>query len=169
MHADGASAGQSLRVLIDGAPFASFQNGETVVRVGPGSHDLFVETADGTLGSLSRSIEVQSATSARVALWPQRTVRGRVRFDVPAAQLPPELTLGGITVIIAPGNLSVDTDADGNFVFARQPFDPEAVIAVDPDTIPRGFAPPAPMALGDGAPLEVLLKSARRVERQIFK
>ena len=167
---DGPGDAAPLRLLVDGIPTGQLGAGirQATVKLTQGQHDVFVETLDGTSGSPSHSITMTAATTLQVTLFPERVIRGHVRFNATAAEIPPDASLSGIKLTVAPGGIVVDADADGNFLFPRQPLDPEAVLSVDQDTLPRGFEAPAPIRLGDAQNTIDVPLTPRRVERQVF-
>ncbi|MGB8266224.1 MAG: hypothetical protein WCE44_07895 [Candidatus Velthaea sp.] len=159
-----------LRLLIDGVPSGLFSNGirEATVRVTQGQHDVFVEALDGASGSPSHEITLKSAMSLQLTLFPERVISGRVRFNARPAEIPPEAALSDVKLTIDPGGIIVEADADGNFLFPRQPLDPNALLSVDPDTLPFGFVAPEPIRVGSSnGPVDVPI-SPRPVERQVF-
>jgi hypothetical protein len=168
---DGVGATTPLRLLVDGVPVGQFTGAirQTSVTLSRGPHDLYAETLDGASGSPSRHISLTEATTENLTLYPERVIRGRIRFSGAAAAIPPDASLAGIKLRIEPGGIVAEADADGNFLFPRQPLEPQAVLTVDPDTLPRGIDAPDPLLVGaTGAPIDLPLLP-RRVERQVFR
>jgi hypothetical protein len=164
----GASAPSALELYVDGVPVRRFSGAGTTVAVTRGTHVFGLRSDDGTLGSPDTSAEVGAADDAvDLVLWPERAVRGRVAApDV--AGLEAEGGLAGIVVTLEPGGLTAQTDADGTFVFPRQPVAPEATIGIDPSSLPRELRAPEREPLAQGDDVRLLLGPALRIERQAF-
>jgi hypothetical protein len=163
---DGPPEG-ALQLYVDGVPVRRFRGSRTTVEVARGPHAFAVRSDDGRLGSPDVTVaESAPGDAVELVLWPQRAVRGRVVAADPRS-LGPELSLAGIVVTVEPGGLTAQTDADGTFVFARQPFAPEATLGIDPSSLPRELRAPAraPLAEDDN---RLVLSSALRIERQTF-
>lgn len=168
VHVDSALAPQPLRLFVDGVPVARFDGPATAVDVTPGAHTFAVEAVSGDAGSPDVVSNVAAAgDTVALALWPERAVIGRVVLD-PTANVPPEVTLAGIAVVIEPGDLSAETAADGTFVFAKQPIAPGATIAVDAGTLPRSLRAADPLALATGD-VALVLRPGMLVETKVFR
>jgi hypothetical protein len=70
--------------------------------------------------------------------------------------------------VLEPSSESTTTDATGNFVFARAPYDPASTILLDPTTVPSGFAAPEALPIAAG-PTTVTLAPLRKVEHTSFR
>jgi hypothetical protein len=168
---DGTGATTPLRLLVDGIPTGNFTGAirQATITLARGPHDIYAETLDGASGSPSRHLTLTEATSANLTLFPERIIRGRIRFTGTPAEIPPDASLAGIKLRIEPGGIVAESDAGGNFLFPRQPLDPHAILAVDPDTLPRGMDAPEPIDVGQtDTPLDLPI-APRRIERQVFK
>lgn len=166
---NGPTDAAPLRLFIDGRLTNALRGGRGSIALPAGTHDVYVATTDGAYGSTQRQILAGVDRTISIDLIPQRTIHGRVRFAVAAGQVPVTGTLDGVRIVLAPSGLSVVCDADGVFVFPRAPYDPQTTLLLDPDTLPRGFLQPDPIAIDAADDLDVALASARRTERQIFR
>jgi hypothetical protein len=160
-----------LRVFVDGVPSAAPFTQTTSVMVPAGRHSVYVESADKNYGSPTLDVTTGTAPAAApkldVTLFPQRSIAGAVHFGGSPDGVPAEASLQGIRVVLEPSGESATTDAAGNFVFARAPYDPASTILVDPTTVPAGFAAPDALAIAAG-PALVTLAPLRKVEHTSF-
>ncbi|MGA2393129.1 MAG: hypothetical protein ABSH03_07260 [Candidatus Lustribacter sp.] len=160
-----------LRVFVDGVPSAAPFTQSTSVMVPAGRHSVYVESADHGYGSPTLDVTAGSAPAGApklaVTLFPQRSIAGTVRFGGAADSIPAEASLQGIRVVLEPSGESATTDAAGNFVFARAPYDPASTILLDPTTVPSGFAAPDALPIAAG-PATVTLAPLRKVEHTSF-
>ena len=114
--------------------------------VAPGSHRLQVRTADESRASLPVMIDDKS-TRVDAAMEPVVRIAGRV-VQADADPAGRRTSLEHITVKLEPGDLSVETDADGAFAFPASPVFPGARVSIVKDSLPPG------LELGDDAPAE---------------
>jgi hypothetical protein len=153
-----------LTLFVDGtrvtAPFAAGGR----VDVPAGRHTLYVESADHAYGSLPADVVANAAATVALPLLPQRSIHGAVRFGGPPDAVPPGESLQGIRVVLEPSGESVSTDAEGRFVFARGPYDPDATLLLDPASVPAGFLAPDAVSAAAGE-IGVTLEPARRIEQ----
>ncbi len=162
----GAAPGAMLQLYVDGVPLRRFAAPGTTVAVARGAHTFAVRSDDGATGSPDGDATIGGrGGTVELALWPEREVRGQLVAD--GHSLRADVDLAGIVVTIEPGGPSAHTDADGRFVFARQPVAPGATIAVDPASLPRELRAPDPAPLGEGD-LRLVLAPGLRIERQTF-
>lgn len=161
----------SLRVFVDGVPAAAPFTQTTSVMVPAGRHSVYVESADKNYGSPTLDVTAGAAPAAApklaVTLYPQRSIAGTVHFGGSPDGVPAEASLQGIRVVLEPSGESATTDASGNFVFARAPYDPASTILLDPTTVPSGFSAPDALPLAAG-PAVVTLAPLRKVEHTSF-
>lgn len=153
-----------LKLFVDGAPVTTPFAPGGHVDIPAGRHTMYVESADRAYASEPQEILATSPSKVALTLFPQRSVAGRISFGGSPDAVPPGASLEGIRVVLEPSGLSVTTDADGRFVFARAAYDPASTIMLDPASIPNGFlTPPAlPLAPGDAT---LVLPPARTIER----
>jgi hypothetical protein len=157
-----------LRVFVDGIPSAApFAEG-TKVQVPAGRHSLYVESADHGYGSSTRDVLSAGAANIELPLFAQRSIAGTVRFGGSPGSIPAEASLEGIRVVLEPSGESSLTDANGHYVFARAPYDPNSTILLDPSTAPRGFESPGALPVGAGT-TDVTLEPQRKVEHTTFR
>ena len=155
-----------LRVFVDGVRAPQPFSGAPIM-VPAGKHSVYVETADRGYASATREIVAGTATKVNLALFPQRSIAGNVRFGGPADAVPADASLQGIRVVLEPSGESATTDADGHFVFARAPYDPNSTILLDPSTVTSGFSAPEAQP-ADAAAVDILLQPNRKVEHTSF-
>ncbi|MEA2689690.1 MAG: hypothetical protein QOD51_2297, partial [Candidatus Eremiobacteraeota bacterium] len=168
VRVDSAFAPQPLRLFVDGVPVSRFDGATTTVDVTHGAHTFAVETVSGDAGSVDVAANVEAAgDSVALVLWPERVVTGRVVLDR-AAAMPPDFTLAGIGITIAPGGPATETSADGTFVFAKQPVPPNATIAVDAGTLPRALRADEPARLAPGD-VTLVLRPGMLLETKTFR
>jgi hypothetical protein len=158
-----------LRVFVDGVrattPFAA----GSAVMVPAGRHTFSVESADRGYGSPTLDVIAGSNTAkVDLALFPQRSIAGTVRFGGSQDAVPAETSLEGIRVVLEPSGESATTDANGHFVFARAPYDPASAILLDPTTVPPGFESPAALPIAAGS-TDVTLAPQRKTEHTSFR
>ena len=84
----------------------------------------------------------------------------------PTAIVPSDFSLAGITVLIEPGNLAVQTNADGTFFFPRQPIPQDATVSIDPASLPRQLSAGPVRSLSDDVELAIL--PGLTIDRQTF-
>jgi hypothetical protein len=165
IRVDGA-ASQRVRVFVDGVPSQLAAAPLVHVAVTRGDHVFAVETDDGAHGSPDVSVRIDKAgDGATLPLWPVRSVRGRVVVSDRAVWTP-DASLAGILISLEPG-ATVETAADGTFVFANLPLAPGATIGVDPSSLPRALRAPDRQPLPDGD-VTLVLEPGLRIERQTF-
>ena len=161
-----------LRVFVDGVPSAAPFTQTTNVMVPAGRHTVYVESADHDYGSPTLDVTAGTgpagAPKLAVTLFPQCSIAGTVRFGGAPDGVPAEASLQGIRVVLEPSSESTTTDATGNFVFARAPYDPASTILLDPTTVPSGFAAPEALPIAAG-PTTVTLAPLRKVEHTSFR
>ncbi len=169
VHVDRAAPnGAQLRLFVDGFPARTFAGTAVAVPVTFGSHVFAVESVDGASGSRDTTVAIAAAgDSVELAVLPERAVFGRVSLADPSL-VGPDFSLAGIPVVIEPGDIAVDTDADGAFVFPHQPLPPDATIGVDPGALPRSLRAAERIPLGAGA-VRILLAAGLKVEEQTFR
>jgi hypothetical protein len=165
VHVEGERGAAPLRLIVDGLPLRAAASATLRADVTPGAHTFAVESVDGALGSPQVIATLASAGDVQLPLWRERAIAGRVTLADPQA-VPADTLLSGIVVTIAPGDASAVTDADGRFFFGRQPFPPDARLAVDPDTLPQALRAPEAVALRDGE-MELALPGAV-IDAQVF-
>ena len=154
-----------LRLFIDGVPGRTLASADDRVEVARGEHVFSVESIDGAFGSpdVAKTVDGPDAV-VTLPVWPQREILGRVVLADPRS-VGADFSLAGIVVTI--GDVTTETTAEGTFVFAKQPLDPEAKIAIDQTSLPRELRAPEPRALGDGD-IVLTLRPGLRIERQVF-
>jgi hypothetical protein len=159
-------ASQRLRLFVDGVPsqLAVTPVGHVAVTRGP--HVFAVETDDGTCGSPDVSARIDAnGDGVTLPIWPFRTVRGRVIVS-DRAVWSPDASFAGIMISVDPGT-TVETAADGTFIFPKLPLAPGATIAVDAGSLPRELRAPKRQPLPDGD-VTFVLGPGLRIERQNF-
>ena len=160
-----------LRLFVDGRPSnVAIRNGLAQLSLTAGTHDVYVATTDGALGSPQREVVAGTDRALAVVLIPQRTIHGRVRFAAAAGEIPVDASLQGIRVVLTSTGAVAACDADGVFVFPRAPYDAASTVIVDADTLPRGFTGPAPLAIpATDDDINIAITPQRAVERTTFK
>lgn len=154
-------------LLIDGARKQQLTAQTTRVAVESGSRYLSVQSEDGRMGSPEERVVDGAPGSLSFTLWPIVELRGVVRLTaLPLGVDRPSLE--GITVVLNPQGVSAQTDRDGNFSFPSQAIDPRATIAIDPDSLPKGFAASDPQQFQSGRDAVVLLHPSTKIEKVIF-
>jgi hypothetical protein len=158
---------QRLRLFVDGVPSQLVASPVAHVAVTRGPHVFAVETDDGTRGSPDVAVRIDApGNGATLPLWPFRTVRGRVIVS-DGAVWSPDASFAGILISVDPGGATVETAADGTFIFPKLPLAPGATIAVDPGSLPRELRAPDRQPLPDGD-VTLVLGPGLRVERRTF-
>lgn len=157
-----------LQLFIDGARATLPLGPQAHVQMPAGRHTVYVESTDQAYGSLPAEVVVGTngapSPPVALALFPQRTIAGYVRFGGPADAVPQGVSLEGIRVVLEPSGESATTDAGGHFVFPRAPYDPASTILLDPAGVPGGFTAPAALPLAAGE-TGVILVPARSIEQ----
>jgi hypothetical protein len=165
IRVDGDAA-QRLRLFVDGVP-SQLAAPVAHVAVTRGPHVFAVETDDGTRGSPDVAVRIdKSGDGAALPLWPFRTVRGRVIVS-DGAVWSPDAGLAGITLSLDPAESTVETAADGTFVFPKLPLPPGATIGIDRASLPRELHAPDRQPLPDGD-VTLVVGPGLRIERQTF-
>ena len=160
-------ASQRLRLFVDGVPSPLAGTPVAHVAVTRGPHVFAVETDDGTSGSPDVGVRIDApGDGATLSIRPFRTVRGRVIVS-DGAMWSPDAGLAGILVSVDPDGTSVETAADGTFIFPKLPLAPGATIAVEPGSLPRELRAPDRQPLPDGD-VTLVLGPGLRVERRTF-
>jgi hypothetical protein len=156
-----------LRLFVDGVPSQLAAAPVAHVAVTRGPHVFAVETDDGTRGSPDVAARIDApGDGATLPLWPFRIVRGRV-IASDRAVWSPEASFAGITISIAPDGATVETAADGTFIFPKLPLAPGATIEVAAGSLPRELHAPDRQPLPDGD-VTLVLGPGLRVERRTF-
>ena len=156
-----------LRLFVDGVPSPLVAAPVAHVAVTRGAHVFAVETDDGTRGSPDVGARIDApGDGATLALWPLRSVRGRVVVS-DRALWPADASLAGILISLDPGGDSVEAATDGTFVFPKLPLAPGATIGVDASSLPRALHAPDRQPLPDGD-VTLVLGPGLRIERQTF-
>ncbi len=155
------------RVLVDGLPFATVAQSDAHLDLPAGPHTLAAETADGARASAAVALS-GTTRSLELTLWPVREVAGRIEVHAPAAVVPRDLSLAGITVVLAPGGAVAVAGADGRFTFGAQPLPPDAALSFGADGLPAGLGGGDPVAVVAGGDTVLTLRAARPVEKFRF-
>ncbi len=151
------------RVLVDGLPFATLAQADTHLDVPAGPHTVAAETLDGRRAS--PAVPLSGTTrSLELALWPVRELAGRIAVNAPAAVVPRDLSLAGVTVVLAPGGAVAVAGADGRFTFGAQPVPPGATLRLGEDGLPAGLGGGDPVAVAPDGDTVLTLRAARPVE-----
>ncbi|MGA3036726.1 MAG: hypothetical protein ABSE64_04495 [Vulcanimicrobiaceae bacterium] len=162
---EGAPA-HAVRVFVDGSPAGTRATSSFTIQVTRGPHRFSAESVDGSAGSPDTDVTVEAAgDTVSLPLYPEQAVKGHVTL-APTAIVPSDFSLAGITVLIEPGDIAVQTNADGTFFFPRQPIPENATLSIDPATLPRELSPGPVRALGDDVELAIL--PGMTIERQTF-
>ncbi|HEV2739119.1 MAG TPA: stalk domain-containing protein [Candidatus Elarobacter sp.] len=163
----GGDASARMRLFVDGVPSQLAGAPVAHVAVTRGPHVFAVETDDGTRGSPDVGARIDApGDGVTLPLWPFRTVRGRVVVS-DRAVWPPDASFAGITISIEPDGSTVETAADGTFMFPKLPLAPGATIAVAPGSLPRELHAPDRQPLPEGD-VTLILGPGLRIERQTF-
>ncbi|MDB5027247.1 MAG: hypothetical protein JWO66_936 [Candidatus Eremiobacteraeota bacterium] len=152
-------------LYIDGRCARRSQRGRLQLALTPGPHRLLVRTPDGTLGSLEAIVD-EHRRHAVLALVPLVAVHGGLRYEDGGVGSAPNL--GGVTVRLAPGDVTAVTEEDGTFRFPALPLAPGTTVSIDAADVPAGMvARAAPVDARSGS-AEVRLGPRRRIERTTF-
>lgn len=156
-------------LLVDGVRTTALTSRSAKIAVPPGTHYLSLQSADGRIASPEQRVSDGIPTSVVLPLWPVAQIHGRVRIADTTALLGAQVPLGGIIIMLQPGNTNAQTDEDGNFTFPAQAIDPGTKIVVDATSVRNGFATPAEQSLSRAEdPVEIMLSSSKAVERVRF-
>ena len=156
-----------LRLFVDGVPSQLAAAPVAHIAVTRGPHVFAVETDDGMRGSPDVAVRIDApGDGAMLPLWPFRTVRGRV-IASDRAVWPPDASFAGIMISIAPDGATVETAADGTFIFPKLPLAPGATIEVAAGSLPRELHAPDRQPLPDGD-VTLVLDPGLRIERRTF-
>jgi hypothetical protein len=122
--------------------------GTSLTAIAPGIHRLQLRSFDGTHASLTQTVD-DTTTRADVALLPVRPIAGQiVQTDAdPAGR---KISLEHLQVRLDPGDLIVETGADGSFVFPPSPVADGARVSIVRESLPDE------LSLGDDAPASSL-------------
>jgi hypothetical protein len=162
---EGQSA-RPVRVYVDGTPAGTRSSSAFTIQVTRGTHRFSAESVDGSEGSQETAVNVEAAgDTVSLSLFPEHAVQGHVTL-APTAIVPSDFSLAGITVLIEPGDIAVQTNPDGTFFFPRQPIPQDATVALDPASLPRELRPGPARSLSDDVELAIL--PGLPVERQTF-
>ncbi|HTX02634.1 MAG TPA: hypothetical protein VMD07_03050 [Candidatus Acidoferrales bacterium] len=162
---EGAPA-HAVRVFVDGTPAGTRNTASFTVRVTKGTHTFSAESLDGSEGTPDTSVTVEAAgDTVALPLYPEQAVKGHVTL-APTAIVPSDFSLAGITVLIEPGDIAVETNADGTFFFPRQPIPEDATVSIDPATLPRELQAGPVRSLSDDVELAIL--PGIPIERRAF-
>lgn len=154
-------------LIVDGTRKQLLTTQTTRIAVEPGSRYLSIQSEDGKLASPEERVVDGAPDSLSFALWPVAELRGVVRLTaLPLGVDRPSLE--GITVVLNPQGVSTQTDRDGNFSFPSQAVDPSSSVAVDPDSLPKGFAVSDPPQVQSGRQITLLLHPSTKIEKVIF-
>ncbi|MGH7716677.1 MAG: hypothetical protein ACREML_11855 [Vulcanimicrobiaceae bacterium] len=160
------SAPRNVRVFVDGTPAGTRSSSAFTIKVTRGTHRFSAESVDGSEGSPETAVNVEApGDTVSLSLYPEHAVRGHVAL-APTAVVPSDFSLAGITVLIEPGNIAVQTNPDGTFFFPRQPIPQNATVELDPASLPRELRPGPARSLGDDIELAIL--PGLTVERRTF-
>jgi hypothetical protein len=118
------------------------------VLIAPGAHRIQARSLDGMQESLPITLD-DNVSQANVELLPVRTVAGRV-VQTDADPAGRKISLEHIAVRLEPGDLLVETDADGTFVFPAGPTAPNARVSIVRETLPDM------LTVGDDAPADAV-------------
>ena len=152
---EGAST-HAVRVFVDGAPAGTRSTSTFTIQVTKGTHTFSAESTDGSEGSPDTPVNVEAAgDTVALALFPEHSVKGHVTL-APTAIVPSDFSLAGITVLIEPGDLAVQTNADGTFFFPRQPIPQDATVQIDSASLPRELRAGPVRSLNDDVELAIL-------------
>ncbi len=159
-------ATHAVRVFVDGTPAGTRSTSAFTIQVTKGTHTFSAESVDGSEGSPETSVNVEAAgDTVALALFPVHSVQGHVTL-APTAIVPSDFSLAGITVLIEPGNIAVQTNADGTFFFPRQPIPQDATVSIDPASLPRQLSAGPVRSLSDDVELAIL--PGLTIDRQTF-
>lgn len=159
-----------LFVLVDGVRGPALSSAAVRVPVSDGAHYVSLESEDGKLGSPETRVVDGNPAALTLPLWPILEVSGSVRLpkSVTTGLLGARPSLANITVVIQPGTIVAQTDANGNFDFPPQGIAPNSTITVDATSLPPGLAPPSPMAFSGDAPITMQLQLSKKIEKVTF-
>lgn len=164
----GEAAG-GIVVLVDGVRSHVFTSQSMKVGVPAGTHYVSVASENGAFASPEQRVTDGIPASITLPLWPLAQVHGRVRLAAGTVFVGAPPSLGGISVVLTPGNVVVQTEEDGNFFFPPQAIDPATKISLDPTSVPPELSAPSEQPLGRvDQPVEIVVTSAKTVERVHF-
>lgn len=156
-------------VLIDGVRSHVFTSPSMKIGVPAGTHYVALVSENGSFASPEQRVTDGIPASIALPLWQVAQVHGQLRLATGTVFVGTAPSLGGISVVLAPGNVVVQTDEDGRFSFPSQALDPASKISLDPSSVPTELATPPEQPIGRAdQPLEIVLASAKTVERVRF-
>jgi hypothetical protein len=159
-------ATHAVRVFVDGTPAGTRSTSAFTIQVTKGTHRFSAESVDGSAGSPDTNVNVEAAgDTVSLTLYPEQAVKGHIAL-APTALVPSDFSLAGITVLIEPGNVAVQANADGTFFFPRQPIPQDATISIDPASLPRELSAGPVRSLSDDVELAIL--PGLTIERRSF-
>ena len=157
------AAGSEL--YVDDRLVRRLENDSASVAITPGPHRVQARSPDGMRASLPNSVDEKTAR-VDATLLPVRAIAGRVvQTDVdPAGR---KVSLEHIQVELEPGDLIVETEPDGTFVFPATPTAAGARVSIVRDSLPDG------LEIGDDAPadapkLELDVKTKIKIHHKKF-
>lgn len=156
-----------LGVFVDGVRAGRIDGAGGVIDVPEGSATIFVRSSDGLYGSPTISLADRGTGALDIPIWPVHVVRGRVVVDNPNP-VDAQLSLAHTVVALEPGELVTEVQKDGSFAMPAQPIPPDAMLRIDPATLPEAFAPGAAMPVSTDGETVLHVISKRRTERRIF-
>lgn len=160
------AATRSVRMFVDGSPAGTRSSTAFTIQVTRGTHRFSAESLDGSEGSPETAVTVEAAgDTVSLPLYPEHAVQGHVAL-APTAIVPTDFSLAGITVLIEPGDMAVQTNPDGTFFFPRQPIPQNATIELDPASLPRELR--AGPARSLSADIELAILPGLSVDRKTF-
>jgi hypothetical protein len=168
--ASAAASPAHLFVLVDGVRGPELSSASVRVPVPDGNHYVALQSEDGKLGSPETRVVDGNPAGLTLPLWPVLEVRGNINLPQTAttALLGTHPSLANITVVIQPGTLIAQTDANGAFDFPPQGVAPDSTITVDASSLPAGLAPPAPVKISGDAPIALQLQLSKKIEKVTF-
>ncbi len=157
-----------MTLYVDGAPGKKFSGSTVSADITRGPHLISVETDDQAQGTPEVRLDVQHGSAVTVQLAPQRVIKGHLRIDAPASQIPSYFTVAGVSVQMQPSGQLAVVGPDGAFSFPLQAVEPGATLTVDPSTLPPDLGLEAPVAVPEAGTAELVLIPTKKVEKIYF-
>lgn len=165
-----AQTSGTVYAFVDGVRQGQLVSAAAKIAVPDGTHYVSLQSADGRFASPETRVVDGTPQVVSMPLWPVLEVQGAVRM--PSGMLPALLgerrSLAGITLVVRPQDITVQTDENGNFDLPPQAIAPHSTIGADASTLPDGLALDAAQTIPESGRVLLRLKLAKNVQKVIF-